>query len=404
MCRSRLLASRIQNMLDLWAHVSSEAIFVDNQFLHDINSSAEPAGSQGQGKGKGGAAQQAQAQNLQWCSLWALMHVITIMDLYMSLMVEMDLVGVEEWDYFYWYWDYLASTGVFAGEKLRTQRFQLDQEMHEFAKIDAERLKLAEESANSKKSGGKNKKKKGPETAAESAAASAAALPVPVLLPAPVEELLLKGRGMLCRGVYRMCCLAGAAPRGLGTLCFIHALSCLCLRGLVFSHLPRQRTTHYSCSHFSHFLNAAGSSSAEGGGLIDKDEGRYSSWEIKFQHRFQAFAELSNPPPVSYADFLASTGRGAGGADTGSAAAAMVGRDLAYVGNLTQGAMMCFQHAKKTFDDARKESVNGAVAAAPSAGGADKFVQNTIVSLTKVGDSPVCICSSFGYGYGKGGV
>ena len=48
---------------------------------------------------------------------------------------------------------------------------------------------------------------------------------------------------------------------------------------------------------------------AQGAPLIDKEEGKYSSWEIKFQHRFQAFAELSNPPPVTYADFLNSTGR-----------------------------------------------------------------------------------------------
>lgn len=196
-------------MIDLWAHVSSEAIFVDNQFLQDINS-AESAVTTA---GKGAKSAQAPVQNLQWCSLWALLQVILIMDLYMSLMVEMDLIGVEEWDYFYWYWDYLASTGVFAGEKLRSQRYQLDQEMHEFAKIDAARLKLAEDSAN-KKVGGKNKKKKGPEAMV---AEPATALPVPVMLPPPVEELLLKGRGMLCRGVYRMCCLAGAAPKGLGT-------------------------------------------------------------------------------------------------------------------------------------------------------------------------------------------
>lgn len=60
----------------------------------------------------------------------------------------------------------------------------------------------------------------------------------------------------------------------------------------------------------------------------------------------------------------------------------MVSRDLEYVANLTQGAMLCFQHAKKTFDEARKEC--GVSYAALSGTGADKYVQSSIVSLTKV--------------------
>lgn len=40
--------------------------------------------------------------------------------------------------------------------------------------------------------------------------------PLPVLKPPTTEEVLLKGRGLLCRGVYRMCALAGPAPMGIG--------------------------------------------------------------------------------------------------------------------------------------------------------------------------------------------
>ena len=140
-CRSRLLASRLQNIIDLWGVVANEAIFVDQRFHADVH-------------GEDSAAPQ-----LQWCSLWSLQNVITALDLYMALMVDMDLVGLEEWDYFYWYWDYLCSTGVFTAEKLRTQRYRLDAEMFESARLDLGRIKLEDEPA--KKS---NKKKKKPTT------------------------------------------------------------------------------------------------------------------------------------------------------------------------------------------------------------------------------------------------
>lgn len=137
-CRSRLFASRLQNIIDLWGVVANEAIFVDQRFHADVHGEASAA------------------PQLQWCSLWSLQNVITALDLHMSLMVEMDLVCLEEWDYFYWYWDYLCSTGVFTAEKLRTQRYRLDAEMFEGARLDAGRIKLEDEPAAKKT----NKKKK----------------------------------------------------------------------------------------------------------------------------------------------------------------------------------------------------------------------------------------------------
>ena len=195
-CRSRLLASRLQNMLDLWAHVASEAVYVDSRFHADINGPE--------------VASKSAIPQLQWCSLWALQYTVQVMDLHMALVAEMDLVGLDEWDYFYWYWDYLCSTGVYTSEKLRTQRFQVDMQMYETAKAE-----VAARSAENKKSSGK-KGKKG--SAASSGSAESNALPpvLPVMLQPSREELLLKGRGMLCRGVYRMCALAGAAPLGKG--------------------------------------------------------------------------------------------------------------------------------------------------------------------------------------------
>ena len=87
--------------------MANEAIFVDGRFHSDLYGAdnASPG-----------------TPTTQWCSLWALQNMVYVMDLYMSLMVECDLVGLEEWDYFFWYWDYLCNTGIFTAEKLRSQR------------------------------------------------------------------------------------------------------------------------------------------------------------------------------------------------------------------------------------------------------------------------------------------
>lgn len=194
----------MQNILELWAHSSSEALYVDSRFHQDIN--GPPPGAEG-GQTQAGAA--LQAQQLQWCSLWALQYTVFAMDLYMTLMVDLDLVGVEEWDYFYWYWDYLCSTGVFTAEKLRTQRFHLDAEMYEHAKLEAARANAAKSAA-----GGKKSKQKGGKA---EAVAAPVAMPIPpVQMPASREELILKAKGMLCRGVYRMCMLAEPSGVGIG--------------------------------------------------------------------------------------------------------------------------------------------------------------------------------------------
>lgn len=146
-CRSRLFATRLPNILELWNNVANESLFIDSNFHRDLH----------------GAEAAAETPQYQWSSLWALQHVISMMDLYMSLMVEMDLVGVEEWDYFYWYWDYICNSGVYAAEKLRNQRYQLALQMHSSACADLTKLSLADEGETSaaKKA---NKKKKKPTT------------------------------------------------------------------------------------------------------------------------------------------------------------------------------------------------------------------------------------------------
>jgi hypothetical protein len=128
--------------------------------------------------------------------------------------------------------------------------------------------------------------------------------------------------------------------------------------------------------------------------LIDKDEGRWSNWEVKFHHRFLPFAELSNPPTLTYGDFLRATGQGApatteaGSSSSGGSAAAAVAprvRDPAVLGNLVQGASVCFQNARKVFDEARIGTLGGGALAAE---GADRYALTSVVSLTKV-----CSCA-----------
>jgi len=145
-CRSRLFATRLQNIMDLWNNVANESIFIDGNFHRDLH----------------GTEAAVETPQYQWSSLWALQQLVYMMDLYMSLVVEMDLVGVEEWDYFYWYWDYICNSGTYAAEKLRTQCHQLAVQMHNSACADLAKLTLSDEADGG--AGGKkgNKKKKKP--------------------------------------------------------------------------------------------------------------------------------------------------------------------------------------------------------------------------------------------------
>jgi hypothetical protein len=204
----------MQNILELWGHTASEAHYMDMRFHADVNG---PTAAEGANT----ASAPLQSQQLQWCSLWALQYTIFAMDLHMSLLVEMELIGPEEWDYFYWYWDYLCSTGVFAAEKLRTQRFHLDVEMYEHAKLEAARAKAASETS---KKGAAKKKGKAEPTAAP------VTVPVPpVQMPASREELLMKAKGMLCRGVHRMATMAGPPPLCVGECSQLYVLCLQCI-------------------------------------------------------------------------------------------------------------------------------------------------------------------------------
>lgn len=113
---------------------------------------------------------------------------------------------------------------------------------------------------------------------------------------------------------------------------------------------------------------------AEGKALIDKSEGRWTTRETAFRHRFQAFAELSNPSPLDYSDFLGALGLGSLNSQTAGA-----GKEVATRLAVAQGTVNCFQGARKLLDEARRGLGEG-----KGASGANEFAGDAIVGLTKV--------------------
>jgi hypothetical protein len=43
----------------------------------------------------------------------------------MILLIEMNLLGIDELDYFYWYWDYINASRNWALDRMSTLRFEL---------------------------------------------------------------------------------------------------------------------------------------------------------------------------------------------------------------------------------------------------------------------------------------
>ena len=56
----------------------------------------------------------------QHCMMWVMLTTTFLMDLYMGLAVENGLLAMDEYSYFFYYWDYIASTRAWAIESLTT--------------------------------------------------------------------------------------------------------------------------------------------------------------------------------------------------------------------------------------------------------------------------------------------
>lgn len=160
--RNRLL-SRLDNLLNNWGVIVRESSYIDQQFHADSN---------------GGCR--------QWLSSWCTCQGTLLMELYLSLAMEMELVHGTELDYYYWYWDYICSSNTWAYQNLRKTRGQYD-------------LDTAADAAAAGGSG-KGKKKGGKAKPAAPVQQQAEARRFENPFPA---ELWMLTRGMVCRGLFR---------------------------------------------------------------------------------------------------------------------------------------------------------------------------------------------------------
>jgi hypothetical protein len=184
---------RLDANLSAWGNIGNDARYVDIQFREENGILDEKN---------------------QWSTYWSLIITTLLMDLHMSLLVEMELLNIVELSCFFWYWDYICSTRVWVSQTLQSLKYDKDCALYEF---DVTNLK------NNKKI---NKK-------------------VPVAPVAPItsaEELLLKGKGHLCRGLFRLL---------------------------------------YSGTEL---------------GLIESVENKYTTPSFRFSQRFRAFQTIHNPP------------------------------------------------------------------------------------------------------------
>jgi len=226
--RNRLLL-QIERSFPQWARAIKEAQLLDNTFCRQENISNE---------------------GVTWFLLWILIPVTSLMDLCMSLKLEMELVAENELDYFYWYWDYLCSTRVYAFNTIRELKYALERNIY-MANIEA-----AEKTMHKVAAMKKMKRKK--EAAARDAADEAEAKlilekPAPEPMKCLPEEMLTRAKSQLCRGIMRL------------------------------------------------FLVASNLKSS----ALAKTEFPFGpSWPYRFMQRFRSFYDIPYPHPLTYEKFL----------------------------------------------------------------------------------------------------
>lgn len=115
-----------------------------------------------------------------WSTKWCLRILSVLLEAHLMLLTELDLVSGFELDSYYWFLEYITSTHIWSLRKLREMRFMFDKHMHQHAVAEAAHLVKAEKK--NKKSTMTGKQLKDLKRTMES--------PPPVVVPAPVEEVL----------------------------------------------------------------------------------------------------------------------------------------------------------------------------------------------------------------------
>lgn len=254
----------------------------------------------------------------------------------------MNLLELNELDYVYWYWDYVLSTHAWAVAKLKESKFALEVEIFTEKyrkKLESSKTptqsettsKTATPAAGSGKSKKKNKSKlkqdnketKKNEMEAEAGLENSVDLFHPSETPTKelptVNEALVRGRALLYKGLFRLLCLLSGSS----------APSC---SSPVLSELPA---------------------------IVNKAEGRYTTWSCRFEQRFKPFKWISNPPMLSHDDFVSTvskiqSGHNAGPSDSSVQSLPPQDDFASLVQRMSFAAATCFQGARKFLDDGRK--------------------------------------------------
>ena len=111
--------------------MSGEASYLDTQLTKDPAEATDSSNNNNNSNSTDDTQQQQQRSsnsvNRQWWFSWWVLTITTqVMDLHMSLSLRLDLIDVNEYDSFYWYWDYICNAASHTMEKLRTNRYLLD--------------------------------------------------------------------------------------------------------------------------------------------------------------------------------------------------------------------------------------------------------------------------------------
>jgi hypothetical protein len=148
--RSKLMV-RFDNVLASWGNMITEAVYADRKFRFD---------------------NALEDERIQWLTYWTMLFTTQCMDLHMGLLVEMNLLSIDELDYFYWYWDYINASRNWALDRMNTLRFELKMIYY-----------IDEMKSNT------DKKKK---------------IEKPLPAEPDIEQLMIQAKGHICKGLFRL--------------------------------------------------------------------------------------------------------------------------------------------------------------------------------------------------------
>lgn len=304
--RNRIMV-KLEAPLSAWGNLIHEGNIIDRMF-RDINQIAD--------------------EKQQWCMLWSSMVCTTLMDLSIGLMIEYDLLSIEEMGYIFWYWEYIYSSKLIALERLRTMRFEVENIMYS-ALLDAEMTSRKDDLR--KKASSKGKKIKQIEKLINDPSIRTDAIDAlfkrqifePLSIQYTCEELYVRGRGQLCRGVFRMV--------------------------VAFSQL----------------------------GLIREFDSAFTTQKIKFDQRFRSFAGIPYPSLLPFSEYLRTINNGKPLPDSSETAGLVLANSVPPVDIqiLVSTSLQCFQQGKKIFEALRKIPINSFM---------DTVCHESAISLMKV--------------------